>query len=193
MLMTNENIRFFPHDRLLEYTILKLVPRFVKPNHLTVLRIILIPFVLYFFWIENWAWALPLFLFAALTDAMDGSLARTRKQITLWGTLADPVADKLLIGSAVVLFVAREIHPLFAIVIVLIEVLIVIGALYRKRRGLYTSANGYGKIKMLLQVTGVTLLIIAKLAGVSLVVPFATATLSLAIVFAIVSLLTYSS
>ncbi len=193
MLMTNENIRYFPHDRLLQYTILQLVPRFIKPNHLTILRIILIPIVLYFFWVENWPWALGLFLFAALTDAMDGSLARTRKQITLWGTLADPVADKLLIGSAVVLFVAREIHPLFAVVIVLIELLIVIGALYRKRRGLYASANNYGKIKMLLQVTGVALLIFAKLAGYSLVVPFATATLALAIVFAIVSLLTYSS
>ncbi len=193
MLMTNENIRYFPHDRLFEYTILKLVPRFIKPNHLTVLRIILIPFVVYFFWTENWAWALPLFLFAALTDAMDGSLARTRKQITLWGTLADPVADKLLIGSAVVIFVAREIHPLFAVVMILIELLIVVGALYRKRRGLYASANNYGKIKMLLQVIGVSLLIVAKLAGVSLVVPFATATFALAIAFAIVSLLTYSS
>lgn len=193
MLMTNENIRFFPHDRLLEYTILKLVPNFIKPNHLTVLRILLIPFVLYFFWVEQWSVALPLFLFAALTDAMDGSLARTRKQITLWGTLADPVADKLLIGSAVVIFVAREIHPLFAIVIVFLELLIVAGALFRKQRGLYSSANGYGKIKMLLQVTGVALLLVAKLAGISLAVPFATATLGLAIVFAIVSLLTYSS
>lgn len=193
MLMTNENIKLFPHDKLMEWTLLRFVPSFVRPNHFTVLRIIMIPFVLYFFITKQWDIALPIFLFAALTDAIDGSLARIRKQITLWGTLADPVADKLLIGSAVVIFVAQEINLLFAIVIVAIELLIVAGAIYRRRRGLYASANNYGKIKMFLQVTGVSLLLVAKLVGFSLAVPFATATFALAIVFAIVSLLTYSS
>ncbi|MCC7522758.1 CDP-alcohol phosphatidyltransferase family protein [Candidatus Uhrbacteria bacterium] len=193
MLMTNENIKYFPHDRLMEWTVLRFVPSFVRPNHFTILRMIMIPFVLYFFLMKQWDIALPIFLIAAATDAIDGSLARVRKQITLWGTMADPVADKLLIGSTVVIFVAQEIHVLFAVLIVFFELLIVIGALYRKHRGLYASANNYGKIKMLLQVTGVSLLLVAKLAGFSLAVPFATATFALAIAFAIVSLLTYSS
>lgn len=191
MLMTNENIRYFPHDRLFEKTILRLIPRRVHPNHVTILRFILIPFVLYFLLLGDWRLALGSFLVAALTDAIDGSLARTRKQITMWGTVADPVADKLLIGSVVVLFVAKEVNPLFALMIVFIEMLIVFGAFQRRRRGLLVSANDYGKLKMLFQVLGVTILLVAKLVGFQLAVPFAIGTFSIAIIFAIVSLLTY--
>ncbi|MCC6563977.1 CDP-alcohol phosphatidyltransferase family protein [Candidatus Uhrbacteria bacterium] len=193
MLMTNENIVLAPFDRLLGATIVRFVPSFVRPNHWTVLRIVLIPVVLWLFWIQNWPWALGVFIFAALTDAIDGAQARLRKQITLWGTMADPVADKLLIGSAVALFVAREVSLMFAVVIVLIELLIVAGAMYRRSQGRYSSANGYGKIKMFFQILGVCLLLLAKVAGLPLAVPFAVGTLSLAIAFAVISLLTYSS
>jgi len=193
MLMTNENIVLAPHDKIMGAVFVRWLPRFVRPNQLTVLRVILTPIVLWLLWSEQWSWAFWLFLFAALTDALDGSLARLRKQITLWGTMADPVADKLLIGSAVVVFVAREVNVLFAAVIVSVELLIVAGALYRRRQGRYASANHYGKIKMLLQVTGVALLILAKISGLHLATPFGVGTLSLAIAFAVLSLLTYSS
>lgn len=192
MLMTNETIRLYPHDHLFAWTLVPITPRWIRPNHLTVLRMILIPFVLYTLWIESWYWALGLFLFAALTDAWDGSLARLRKQITLWGTMADPVADKLLIGTVAILFVAREVNVVFAITIVLIELMLVAGAYIRKRQGRYTSANNYGKLKMFLQVFGVSLLLVAKLFGVEMAVPVAVGTLSLAIVLAIVSLITYT-
>jgi len=192
MLMTNENIRLLLHDRIFERTILKLVPRWIHPNHVTILRLLLTPAVLYFLWRENWAVALPLFIFAALTDAFDGSLARTRKQITMWGTVADPIADKLLVGSVVVLFVAQEVNILFAVFIILMELLIILGALIRKwRHGTIISANEFGKLKMVLQVTGVGILLLAKLLGFRLAVPFAIGTFSLAIVFAIVSFFTY--
>ncbi|MEI7512178.1 MAG: CDP-alcohol phosphatidyltransferase family protein [Candidatus Uhrbacteria bacterium] len=193
MLMTNENIVLAPHDRFMGAVFVRWLPRFLRPNHFTVLRIILTPFVLGLLWTKHWPAALALFLFAALTDAIDGSMARLRKQITLWGTMADPVADKLLIGSAVIVFVAREVNMSFAVVMVLVELLIIAGALYRRRQGRYASANHYGKIKMLLQVIGVALLILAKLAGLHLVAPFGVGVLSLAIVFAVLSLLTYSS
>lgn len=191
MLMTNDTIQLYPHDRPLAWLIVRFLPKWLKPNHLTVLRFCLTPCVLFLLWMEWWPWAFALFVFTAFTDALDGTMARTRKQITLWGTMADPIADKLLIGSVVVLFVAKEVNPLFAALIVFMEILIVAGAVYRKRRGIYSSANEYGKLKMLLQVVGVSLLLIAKLLGIHLVVPFAVGTLSLAIVFAIVSLLTY--
>lgn len=191
MYMTNENIRLFPHDRLLAKTVIPLIPSFVSPNQITVLRFFLIPLILFLLWSQRWEWALGLFLFAAFTDALDGSLARVRKQITLWGTIADPIADKLLVGSAVVLFVAREINPLFAALIILIEVMIVCGAFIRQYRGHLVSANEYGKLKMVCQVIGVSLLLLAKIEGFQLAVPFAIGTFSVAIVFAVVSLLTY--
>ncbi len=192
MLMTNETIELYPHDHLLARTLVPLTPTFVRPNHLTILRILLIPLVLAALWYESWTWSLILFLIAAITDAWDGSLARLRKQITLWGTMADPVADKLLIGSVVVLFVAREVNIIFAVTIILIELMLVAGAYIRKRQGRYTSANNYGKLKMFLQVLGVSLLLVAKLFGVETAVPVAIGTLSLAIVLAIVSLITYT-
>lgn len=192
MLMTNENVRVLWHDRILERTLLRLVPQDVKPNHLTIFRVLLIPFVLYYLWLENWDVVILLFLFAAFTDVLDGSLARTRKQITLWGTIADPVADKLLIGTVVVLFVAQEINIAFAAIIVIIELLIVLNALIRRKRGKeYLSANWYGKLKMFFQCAGVTGLLLAKWSGLDLFVPFSIGTLSVAIAFAVISLYTY--
>ncbi len=192
MFMTNENVRVYPHDRFLARTILRLIPHDVKPNHLTILRVLMTPFILYYLWERQWVVVVPLFLVAAFTDVLDGSLARTRKLITLWGTIADPIADKLLIGSMVFLFVAHEINPVFAGVILFIEVAIVITAVYRrKKRGEYISANWAGKAKMFLQCTGVTALLIARWSGIDLFVPVSIGTLSLAIMFALVSLYTY--
>ena len=191
MLMTNETVKLYWHDRILAKTILRLIPRDVRPNHLTILRFLLTPFVLYYLWQQNWPVVVPLFLFAALTDALDGSLARTRKRITMWGTVADPAADKLLIGSVVALFVAQEIDVVFATIIIVIELMIILTGLARRRRGEYVSANWYGKLKMLFQVIGVTALLIARWSGIELFVPFSIGTLSIGIVFAVVSLLTY--
>lgn len=191
-LMTNETVRVYPHDRLLAATLLRLIPRGLLPNHLTIFRVFLIPFVLYFVWHELWHIAVPLFLFAAFTDVLDGSIARTRKLITMWGTMADPVADKLLIGTVVILFVAREINVMFAVLIILIELLTAGSAAIRRiRGGQVVSANWYGKVKMVLQVLGVTGLLIAKWFGLELFVDFSIGTLSIAIVFAVISLYTY--
>jgi CDP-diacylglycerol--glycerol-3-phosphate 3-phosphatidyltransferase len=191
MLMTNENVKVYWHDRVLERSVLRFIPRDVRPNHLTIFRVIMTPFVLYYLWLERWEMVVPLFLLAAFTDVLDGSLARTRKQITMWGTLADPAADKLLIGTVVVLFVAKEINPVFAAIIVVIELLIVLTGVIRHKKVGYVSANWYGKMKMLFQVIGVTALLIARWSGLDLFVPFSIGTFSIAIVFAVISLLTY--
>ena len=191
-LMTNDNVKIFPHDKILAKTLLKLIPQEVYPNHLTVLRVLMTPVILYFLWYEKWSVVVPLFLAAALTDLLDGSLARTRKRITTWGTVADPIADKLLIGSVMILFVAREINVYFAALTVFVEVAIATTALVRRLRGQpYISANWYGKIKMLFQVIGVSTLLIARWSGVDMFVPFSIGTLSIAVVFALMSLYTY--
>lgn len=191
-LMTNENVTLFTHDKLLKRTLLRFIPKDVHPNHLTILRALMIPLILYYLWMENWSVCVPMFLFAALTDLLDGSLARTRKQITMWGTVADPIADKLLIGSVMILFVAKEVNPYFAAVIVVVEIAIATTAIVRKiRHQPFISANWYGKIKMLFQVIGVTTLLIARWSGMEMFVPFSVGTLTIAIVFALMSLYTY--
>ncbi len=190
--MTNENVHLYAHDRLLAKTVLHLIPKEIRPNHLTILRALMIPFILYYVWLEAWTIVIPLFLIAALTDVLDGSLARTRKQITLWGTIADPVADKMLIGSVVILFVAKEINVAFAIIIIVLEALIVMTAIIKHRHGQpYISANWYGKIKMVCQVIGVMCLLVARASGIELFIPFSVGSLSVAIAFAVMSLYTY--
>src|SRR3989339_879810 len=95
--------KLFPHDHIMRYTFVPLVPRFVTPNMITIARMVLIPFILYFLFSNEYGIGVPLFLFAAFTDALDGSVARLRHQVTEWGTFYDPLADKLLIGSVIIL------------------------------------------------------------------------------------------
>lgn len=183
--------KLYPHDRLFAVTLLPLIPRQVHPNHITVLRLFMIPIVLVYLATGQYEIGIPLFFFAAFTDALDGSLARARKQITDWGTFYDPVADKLLIGSVVLLIVVKHINIFFGFLIVFLELLIVLGGYVHKRQGQVTSANLFGKTKMFLQVMGVMFLLIALWAGVDLFVDISIGTFSLAIVFAVLSLLTY--
>lgn len=189
--MTNETVRLYFHDRIMAQLFVPLVPKFIRPNHITALRFFLIPFNIYFLWIENWQVLIPLFLFTGFTDILDGSLARLRKQITLWGTIADPAADKLLMGSVATIFVLREVDYLLAFTLVLLELLIVLGAWSRKRRGEYISANWTGKIKMALQVVAITLLFIGKMTGEPITFMVGTVILVISLGFSVLSLITY--
>lgn len=69
------------------------------PNQITLLRLIFIPFVIISVFDAHWRWALGLLIAAALSDALDGLLARTLHQQTLLGLYLDPIADKLLLSS----------------------------------------------------------------------------------------------
>lgn len=175
----------------MRYTFVPLVPPFVTPNMLTMFRIVMTPVVLWVLYIGNFQIGVPLFLFVAFTDALDGSTARIRKQVTPWGTFYDPLADKILIGSVVLLVVVQHVNLLFGLLILFIEALLLVAGAIRNHRGIVTSANIYGKTKMVLQVLGVLFLLISLWAGYSLFIPISIGTLSLAIVFAVISLFTY--
>lgn len=183
--------KLFPHDHIMRYTFNALIPRFITPNMVTVFRMICTPLVLWFLYTEQYSIGVPFFLFVAFTDAIDGSMARLRHQITDWGTFYDPVADKLLISSVVLLVVAKHVNIIFAGIIILLELLIITGGLFHKHNGRVTSANIFGKTKMFLQVLGVVFLLIALWAGFDLFIPVSVGTFSLAIVFAVISLFTY--
>ncbi|MFO0765087.1 MAG: CDP-alcohol phosphatidyltransferase family protein [Patescibacteria group bacterium] len=189
-LMTNDNIRLYPHDRVVGF-VFGFIPRWIEPNHLTVLRFVLIPVILILLWIQSWVWAIAVFAFAALTDVVDGSLARTRAQITLWGTIADPTADKLLIGSLATYLVWRGLDPLFCIALIVLEVLIVANAFRRQQAGAYASANNYGKTKMFFQVLGVGALLVQLVTPLAWLTPFAAIAFCISLVFAFLSLVTY--
>lgn len=183
--------KLFPHDFVMRYTFVPLVPRFISPNAITVFRMVLVPFILYFLFHQMYHIGVPLFLFAAFTDALDGSVARIRHQVTEWGTFYDPLADKLLIGTVIILVVMQNINPLFGALILFVDTLIVLGGYIRKRQGKPTGSNIFGKTKMFFQVLGIMLLLTALWAGFDLFIPFSVGTFALAIVLAVISLFTY--
>ncbi len=185
----NRDVRVLPHDRFLAATVIPLIPRRVQPNHLTILRFLLTPVVLWFLGAENFAVGVPLFLLAALTDALDGSLARVRRQISEWGILYDPVADKIFIGSVLAVIVIHRINLLLGLALLAVEAIIVIFGWIRLRRGVIEPANVWGKVKMVFEVISVTLLLIAAWLKFDLLTDISVQTLILALIFAVVSVL----
>ena len=183
--------KLFPHDTLLRHTLIPLIPSWVTPNMITVFRFVCTPIVLFFLLMGNYAVGLTFFLVLALSDALDGTLARLRNQITPWGTFYDPVADKVLIGSVILLIVIKHINVAFGLFMVAIELMIIFGGVFRRRMGKMNGANVFGKTKMLLQVIGVSFLLIALWSGHDLFVDMSVGTLALATVFALISLFTY--
>lgn len=179
-------------DKILAGTFLKLIPSFVTPNYLTLLRLILTPFVLYLLFIESYTYGTVLFIIAAFSDALDGALARTQNRITLWGTLCDPIADKLLVSGVAILLVSRYISLPLASTIVFIELILILSSYFRFR-GKVVPAKLSGKIKMVLQCVGIIFLLFWLVYQTPLLIMFATYILYGAVFFALLSLIVYRS
>ena len=145
------------------------------PNALTLLRIFIVPLlvvVLLTPFSENWfgvprhILGVALFLGAALTDYLDGHLARRRNQVTRLGQLLDPIADKLLISAALISLVENQLAPAWAVVIIIGREFAVTGLRsIAAADGVVISASKMGKFKMLVQVFTVALLIVSSVAG----------------------------
>ena len=137
------------------------------PNILTFLRIILIPvLVLAFYMPGPWAYQLSAAIFglAALTDWLDGYLARRLKQLSVFGAFLDPVADKLMVAAALVLLVQDNPTALFAIpALIIIGREIAISALreWMSQIGERTkvAVSVIGKIKTITQMVAILLLL----------------------------------
>ena len=116
------------------------------PNVLTIIRIILIPvFVILFFKGEKIA-ALCVFCAASLTDMLDGYLARKLNQITDFGKLFDPLADKLMVLTAMVCQTFWGPLPLVAVIIVALkELVMVLGGVFMLSKDVVVYSNYFGK------------------------------------------------
>ncbi len=145
------------------------------PNLLTLVRIFLVPLLVAALVQQNfrvhWGaklllandfFALTVFLAAASTDLLDGYLARRWKQVTTVGTLLDPIADKLLISAALISLVEIRQLPGWLVILIISREFAVSGLRSIAAAEGYTiSANELGKSKMLLQVVGVMLVMLA--------------------------------
>ena len=143
------------------------------PNSLTLIRIFLIPLLVVvlltnfegavIFGVGKELVAAAIFGVAALTDWLDGFLARRRKQVTTFGQLMDPLADKLLITAALVSLVEMGLAPAWIVAVILgreLGVTVLRSVAYSK--GVTLSASALGKAKMMTQVIAILTLILGR-------------------------------
>ena len=123
------------------------------PNAITVVRFCLIPFFGYYLYIgqfdkKYYIVAVILFILGGITDILDGYIARKFNLITSFGKLADPVADKLMQITALVLLTMQDrIPPIVLIIVLAKEIFMGIGSiLLYKQENFVVSANWYGKM-----------------------------------------------
>ena len=136
------------------------------PNSLTLARIFLVPLLVVVLWTEFEGKELvgaAIFSVAALTDWLDGFLARRQKQVTTFGQLMDPLADKILITAALISLVQMELAPAWMVAIILgRELAVTVLRSFAWSRGVTIPASPLGKVKMLSQVIAILLLILGR-------------------------------
>lgn len=128
------------------------------PNKLTLTRVFMIPFFIFFMLYDGFSWgkyaACALFVIASMTDALDGYIARKYHLITNFGKFMDPLADKLLVCSALICFVAKgpEYLPAWAAIIIVAREFIISGfRLVASDNGIVIAASYWGKVKTVSQ------------------------------------------
>lgn len=147
------------------------------PNKLTIFRMILIvPFVLLLLGnFQQWGWfmsifggiteyvdyiALAIFIIASLTDLIDGKIARKYNLVTNFGKFMDPLADKLLVCSALICLVEMGRIPAWVVIIIISREFIISGfRLVASDKGVVIAANYWGKFKTTFQMLMVCLMI----------------------------------
>jgi len=134
------------------------------PNSITLLRILLIPVFVWLFSESSPDRALTaglVFAGAAFTDFLDGYLARKSGQITNLGKLLDPVADKLLVASGLILLVQFQRVAVWMAIVMIARELVVTGArAVAAKEGLVVPADSLGKLKVVGQIGGILCLIL---------------------------------
>lgn len=142
------------------------------PNKLTVMRILLVPILVIISMIDFpiRLWNIPLeyiladiiFIIAAITDKIDGYLARKNNQVTTFGKFLDPIADKILVVSALIILVERGTIPAWIPIVIVFREFLVSG--YRliasQSNGKVIAANKWGKLKTVTQMLAIILTMI---------------------------------
>ena len=164
------------------------------PNKLTVLRVTLIPFFVVSMMIENGAnqtfryVAAAIFIIASLTDMLDGKIARKYNLVTNFGKFMDPLADKLLVCSALICLIQLGQLPAWMVIIIVSREFIISGfRLVAAEQGIVIAASYWGKFKTTFQMIAVVLMILnfEALSAVTLICTWA------ALILTIISLVDY--
>ncbi len=133
-------------------------------NKLTILRVIMVPIFLVFLMIPDipagkWI-ALGVFIAASLTDMADGKIARKYNLITDFGKFMDPLADKLLVCSAMIALIELDRIPAWVVIVIIAREFIISGfRLVASDNGVVIAASWWGKIKTVVQMIMIGFLI----------------------------------
>ena len=137
------------------------------PNKLTTLRVIMIPFFVFFLLWQNGEnrtfrmIELALFIIASLTDLLDGKIARKYNLVTNFGKFMDPLADKLLVCSALICLIELNALPAWMVIVIISREFIISGfRLIASDNGVVIAASYWGKFKTTFQMVSVVLLIL---------------------------------
>lgn len=156
------------------------------PNALTIIRFLLVPIFIYSFYYQNqnnYIIPLLIFLLAGITDILDGYIARKYNLVTKWGKLLDPLADKSIQVSALIVLTHKGIIPLWVVLVVMAKELFLIAGsalLYRKK--IVAQANWYGKLAtVMFYIAIVDIIFTRSVLGMYLLVLAVTSTLYAAI------------
>ena len=141
------------------------------PNKLTIARMILVPIIVIISMINipGAVFQIPvgyliidiLFIIASITDKIDGTLARKNNQVTTFGKFLDPIADKILVISALIILVERQTLPAWIPIIIIFREFAVSG--YRMiavEKGKVIAANKWGKLKTVTQMIAIILALV---------------------------------
>ena len=136
------------------------------PNKLTVLRVLLIPFFVLFLLTDLGGdygkyYALAIFIIASLTDLLDGKIARKYNLVTNFGKFMDPLADKLLVCSAMICLVEMKRLAAWIVIIIIAREFIISGfRLVASDNGVVIAANYWGKFKTTFQMLMIIVLVL---------------------------------
>lgn len=162
------------------------------PNKLTMFRVILIPFFIVFLLVpvtpyDKWI-ALSIFIVASLTDLLDGKIARKYNLVTNFGKFMDPLADKLLVCSALICLIELDRIPSWMVILIIAREFVISGfRLIAADNGVVIAASYFGKFKTTFQMLAVCLMI-ADIPALSLVTDIV---LWAAVVLTVISLADY--
>ena len=135
------------------------------PNKITIFRVVMIPIFLVFLLVPGIPYgnyvATAVFVIACLSDALDGHIARKHNLVTNFGKFMDPLADKLLVGSALICFVELSYMPAWIVVVIIAREFIISGfRLIASDNGVVIAASYWGKFKTIAQMIACILLIV---------------------------------
>ncbi len=160
------------------------------PNILTIIRFLLVPFIVGFALDDNYIVAAVFLVLSGITDVADGYIARKFNFITDFGKLMDPLADKCTQVATLIVLVVQGIIPLWILIIVLIkEFLLVVGASFLYGKDLVVSSKWYGKVSTVLFYVAIFISMISKQFNLNLA--FDTYIYYIAVAFTLFSLAMY--